>query len=93
MGKIIILANNSGGLYDFRNNLISELIAKDNDVIAYTPYDTNIEDLKALGVDLRELPVDRRGLNPFKDLKPTVDLTQLINNDRIKTHKVLCTIN
>lgn len=38
MGKIIVLANNSGGLYDFRNYLISELIKKDNDVIAYTPF-------------------------------------------------------
>ncbi len=82
MGKIIILANNSGGLYDFRNNLISELIAKNNDVIAYTPFDTNIEDLKALGVDLRELSVDRRGLNPFKDLKLLMKCISIVKSEK-----------
>lgn len=82
MGKIIILANNSGGLYDFRNNLITELVAKNNDVIAYTPFDAKIDDLKSLGVDLRELPVDRRGLNPFRDFRLFMRYISIIKNEK-----------
>ena len=69
MSKIIILANNSGGLYDFRKELISELISRGNRVIAYTPFDTNLDDLRGLGLDLREIQIDRRGINPKTDLR------------------------
>lgn len=70
MGKrIIIIANNSGGLYCFRNELIDELVKQENSVMILTPFDTNIDDLKKLGVDMIETPIDRRSINPFKDLK------------------------
>lgn len=42
--KIAILANNSGGLYGFRGELIVELIKRGCEVTALTPFDTNIED-------------------------------------------------
>lgn len=66
--KIAILANNSGGLYGFRGELIAELIKMGCEVTALTPFDTNIEDLEKLGAKLINTPIDRRGINPFKDL-------------------------
>lgn len=69
MRKILIFANNSGGLFDFRNELISSLVSKSNEVIAYTPYDIKVDELKGLGIGVVNTPVDRRGLNPVKDVK------------------------
>ena len=40
--KILILANNSGGLYGFRKELIQELIAQGYEVYASTPFDNHI---------------------------------------------------
>ena len=67
--KIVILANNSGGLYDFRGMLMSELISRGNTVIALTPFDDKIDEIKALGAELIETPINRRGINPAEDFK------------------------
>lgn len=65
--RIVILANNSGGLYDFRGMLISELISRGDTVTALTPFDDKIDELKALGAELIETPINRRGINPMED--------------------------
>ena len=66
--KILILANNDIGLYQFRRELIEELLKKNKVVIAL-PYGELIEPLKKMGCRFINTPVDRRGINPFKDLK------------------------
>ena len=65
--KILFLANNSGGLYDFRHELIIEL-SQTNDVYVSTPFDNKIDELKALGIELIETPLNRRSMNPIKDV-------------------------
>lgn len=67
MKKILLIGNNSSGLYGFRKELISEL-AKENEVIALTPFDDMIPELKSLGIKMIETPIDRRGINPITDL-------------------------
>lgn len=64
--KIIILANSSKGLFGFRQELIAELLKK-NTVCAYTPDNGSVSAIKALGCEVFDLPVDRRGMNPQKD--------------------------
>lgn len=65
--KILILANSSKGLFGFRQELIAELLKK-NTVCAYTPDNGSTDELRALGCEVFDLPVDRRGINPKKDL-------------------------
>ena len=67
--KIVVLANNSGGLYDFRGMLMSELIGRGDTVIALTPLDDRVDELKVLGTELIETPINRRGINPAEDFK------------------------
>ena len=55
-------------MYDFRAALIKELINRGNDVTILTPFDSHVDDLRALGATLVETPVDRRGTNPVRDL-------------------------
>ena len=66
--RILILANHSGGLYDFRKDLIAEL-KKHANVTAAVPHNDRWEELHKLADRVIELPVDRRGMNPLHDSK------------------------
>ena len=66
--RIAILANHSGGLYDFRKDLISELKKHANVTVA-VPHNDRWEELHELVDEVIELPVDRRGMNPIHDSK------------------------
>lgn len=64
--QILILANHSGGLYDFRKDLILALRAQGR-VTAVVPKNDKWEQLSQIVDTLIELPIDRRGLNPLHD--------------------------
>lgn len=64
--RILILANHSGGLYDFRKDLIAEL-KKHTNVTVAVPHNDRWEELHKLADRVIELPVDRRGRNPLHD--------------------------
>lgn len=65
--KVLILANNDVGLYQFRKELIEELLKK-NKVFISLPYGKQVEPLKQMGCRFIDTPVDRRGINPKTDL-------------------------
>ena len=65
--KILIFANDDAGLYQFRRELICELLKK-HDVYISLPYGKLVENLKEDGCKYIETRVDRRGINPVTDL-------------------------
>ena len=66
--RIAILANHSGGLYDFRKDLISEL-KKYTSVTVAVPHNDRWDELLHLADRVIELPIDRRGMTPLHDSK------------------------
>ena len=66
--KILILANNDVGLYQFRRELIGALL-KDHEVWISLPNGGLVEPLVALGCHFVDTPIDRRGMNPVADMK------------------------
>ena len=66
--RIAILANQSGGLYDFRKDLIVALREK-AEVYAVVPHNDRWDELLHLADRVIELPIDRRGMNPLHDSK------------------------
>ena len=67
--KIMILSNNPGGLYKFRQELLEELVKK-HEVLACVPEGDYLDNL--LEVGCKYIPctyLERQGTNPFKDLK------------------------
>ena len=66
--KILILANYDVGLYQFRKELIEELL-KSHEVFISLPYGELVEPLKEMGCQFIDTPLERRGMNPFKDGK------------------------
>ncbi len=67
MKKILILANSSGGLYDFRNELVTELL-KNCEVVISLPDEVRTKELAEEGARIVHTSIDRRGVDPRKDL-------------------------
>ena len=81
MKKILILANSSSGLYDFRNDLVRELLKK-YEVIASLPDDSKVKELSDEGVRVIHTDINRRGVNPVQDLKLYFAYKKLLKQER-----------
>lgn len=79
--RVMILANFDLGLYQFRKELIQELL-KDNEVIISLPYGELVEPLKNMGCKFIDTPVDRRGINPITDIKLFQNYRRLLKKEK-----------
>ena len=90
MRKIVVLSNEIGTIYKFRLELLRELV-KDNEVFLISPKTQNQEyflsEIIKLGVKFIEIEFDRRGINPFKDMKILFHYYNFLR--KIKPDKVL----
>ena len=77
--KILILANHDIGLYQFRKELIQELL-KEHEVLISLPNGEFINKLKQMGCKFIDTKVDRRGINPIKDLSLIISYYKLIKH-------------
>ena len=66
--KILISANTSWYLYNFRLPLLRELISRGCKVSALAPYDSYAEKLEEIGIEHIPINITRSGLNPFADI-------------------------
>lgn len=64
--KILIITNHSYMLWQFRRELIAELM-KECEVVLSMPFVGHESDFQAMGVRCLETDVDRRGINPKTD--------------------------
>ena len=67
--KITIVLNTSWNLYNFRLGLIDALLGEGYQVTLIAPEDEYSDRLRDLGYDLVTVAMDRRGINPLRDLK------------------------
>lgn len=65
--KILIITNHSFMLWQFRRELIEELL-KDHEVLISVPFGDHIDDFKRLGCRMINTELDRRSINPVKDI-------------------------
>lgn len=79
--KILILANNDVGLYQFRRELIQRLL-KDHTVTAALPYGALVERLREMGCSFLDTPVDRRGINPATDFVLLKKYQHIVKRER-----------
>lgn len=80
--KIMILANFGMGLYKFRKELIERLVEDGHEIDVVMPFDEYVPRLKALGCNMIDIPLERRGTNPFKDIKLVIDYIKVIKKQR-----------
>ncbi len=81
MGIILILTNSSGGLYDFRNELLLRLL-ENHRVIISLPDQTKTAELMEEGCEIIETPINRRGMDPREDMKLFMTYQRLIKQIR-----------
>lgn len=91
MKKILILANNDIGLYNFRKEILQALLKVPYEVHIALPYGSFVEPMVEMGCKFHNTQMERRGTNPFqevtllrrygkllKKIKPDVVLTYTI---------------
>ena len=66
--RILITTNHSYMFYRFRKELV-EALMQEHEVILSTPFVGHEDDLQAMGLRCIETEIDRRGIDPFKDLR------------------------
>lgn len=66
---VLFLSNHFITLYAFRRELIERLLQRGHRVVLSMPADEQNEYFRALGCEIIDTPMSRRGLNPVEDLK------------------------
>lgn len=79
--KILIFTNFDVGLYQFRKELIEELL-KENEVLISLPYGELVESLKGMGCTFIDTPFERRGINPVKDAELLIRYYKLLKQQK-----------
>ena len=79
--KVLILANFDVGLYQFRRELIGALL-KNHAVTLSLPDGDLVRPLEEMGCRFIDTPVDRRGINPVKDLGLLVRYWKLLRQEK-----------
>jgi glycosyltransferase involved in cell wall biosynthesis len=67
--KILILSNHFITIYAFRKEVIQHMVEAGNEVYISTPDDEQNKYFEDKGCKIIETPMERRGMNPIKDLK------------------------
>ncbi|CAM4523644.1 galacturonosyltransferase [Paenibacillus endophyticus] len=80
MKKILILANHFITIYAFRKELVKELLQQNNKVILALPTSEDNKYFADMGCEIIETPLDRRGTNPFSDIKLLFQYVKIIRD-------------
>lgn len=78
--KVLVLANFGMGLYNFRKELLKELIKQNHEVYVSLPDDEYVPKLRSLGCKFINTSVSRRGTNPITDLKLLLNYKKIIKS-------------
>ena len=66
--RILIATNHSYMFYRFRKELV-EALMQEHEAILSTPFVGHEDDLQAMGLRCIDTEIDRRSINPLKDMK------------------------
>ncbi len=84
MSKIIVIGSYAPSLINFRGPLLKEMVGRDHEVLACAPdASPDIQEkLKDLGAVYRNIPIDRTGLNPVRDIYTIFRLISLFRKEK-----------
>ena len=79
---VLLAANSSWNLVNFRGPVIAGLKACGYDVAAAVPDDEAAGELRDMGVEVHHVPVDSKGVSPHRDARLLVDYYRLLRSVR-----------
>lgn len=80
--KFILISPKNRTVYNFRGDLVKEIIKKGYDVIVTGPDDTDVDKIIALGATFKKVPVNKNGTNIIGDLKYFYCLYKLFRQEK-----------
>lgn len=80
MKKVLFLSNHFITLYSFRKELIKKLIINGYDVYLSMPPSKENEYFEQMGCNIIETNIDRKGINPFKDIKLIINYIEILKD-------------
>ena len=78
----LLISPKNRTVYNFRGDLVKEIIAKGYDVVVTGPDQTDVDKIEALGAKFVEIPMNKTGTSVFGDLKYCRSLYQLMKSLR-----------
>lgn len=91
MAKIVIISHYAPSLINFRGELIKTLVRAGHQVITLGPEAGFESELAEIGAEYKQIPLQRTGTNPAKDMSTVFALTKLlkkINPDIVLSYAI-----
>lgn len=82
--KVLVIAGSPRSLYNFRGDLIQELMQSGHEVVAAAaqPEDSIRVEIEKLGCKFVTVPIERSGLNPVSDFRLLIQLIRLMKSEQ-----------
>lgn len=80
--KFVLISPKNRTAWNFRGDLIKDIIAMGNEVIVTGPNDIDVEKIEALGARFVKIPMEKTGVNALSDLKYINALKKLFKAEK-----------
>ena len=80
--KFILISPKNRTVYNFRGDLIQEIIARGYEVIVTGPDQTDVDRIEALGARFHEIPMNKTGTSVLGDLRYCKALTAFLKEEK-----------
>lgn len=80
--KVLVLSNYANGLVLFRKEVLQAFVKKGWETLVCVPMDENCSKISALGCRICPVELERRGMNPVKDLKLLFQYLKLLKREK-----------
>lgn len=80
--KFILISPKNRTVYNFRGDLIKDIVKKRYEVIVTGPDNTDVEKITALGATFKEIPMNKTGTSIVGDLKYLLKLFKLFKSEK-----------
>lgn len=80
--KFVLISPKNRTVYNFRGDLIKEIIAKGYEVVVVGPDKIDVDKIEALGARFKEIPMIKTGTSILADLKYCEELTRFLKDEK-----------
>lgn len=82
MKKFILISPKNRTVYNFRGDLVKDIIKSGYEVVVTGPNQIDVDRIEALGARFVEIPMEKNGVNPLHDIIYTWRLYKLIKREK-----------
>lgn len=82
MKKFVLISPKNRTVYNFRGDLVREIVARGYEVVVTGPDRTDVDRIEALGARFVEIPMNKTGTSVVGDLRYCAALTKLLREEK-----------